>query len=106
MVRMTRGRAWIGVLGVLLAGIVALNVVTLSFAASAGKIDAQITALEQENGLLGNRAATRGGIGRIRGAGSSLGLAMPSSEGIHFVQFDRKTIATAAARLAAASPSP
>ena len=36
MVRMTRGRAWIGVLGVLLAGIVALNVFTLSFAATAG----------------------------------------------------------------------
>ena len=36
MVRMTRGRAWIGVLGVLLVGIVALNVVTLSLAATAG----------------------------------------------------------------------
>src|SRR6202012_2468956 len=35
--RLTRGRAWIGVLGVLLVGIVALNVVTLSFAASAGQ---------------------------------------------------------------------
>ena len=30
---MTRGRAWIGVLGVLLAGIVALNVFTLSLTA-------------------------------------------------------------------------
>jgi hypothetical protein len=106
MVRMTRGRAWIGVLGLLLAGIVALNVVTLSFAASAGKIDAQITTLEEENGLLANRAATREGIGRIRGAGSEFGLAMPSSESIRFVEFNRETIATAAARLAAASPSP
>ena len=44
--RLTRGRAWIGVLGVLLVGIVALNVVTLSFAASAGKIDENIQALE------------------------------------------------------------
>ncbi len=52
IVRMTRGRAWIGVLGVLLVGIVALNVVTLSFAASAGKIDEQITALDQENSML------------------------------------------------------
>ena len=34
MVRLTRGRAWIGVLGVLLTGIVALNVITLSFAAA------------------------------------------------------------------------
>src|SRR5262245_41399094 len=44
MVRMTRGRVWIGVLGVLLAGIVALNVLTLSFAASAGQIDQNIQA--------------------------------------------------------------
>jgi hypothetical protein len=106
MVRMTRGRAWIGVLGVLLVGIVALNVVTLSFAATAGKIDAQITTLEEENGLLGNRAAKRGGIGPVRAAGSALGLSMPSSESIRFVDSDRETIATAAARLAAASPSP
>ncbi len=41
MVRMTRGRAWIGVLGVLLAGIVAINVVTLSLSAAAGHIDQQ-----------------------------------------------------------------
>ncbi|MBK5221122.1 MAG: hypothetical protein JJE35_15300, partial [Thermoleophilia bacterium] len=104
VVRMTRGRAWIGVLGVLLVGIVALNVVTLSFAASAGKIDAQLTALEQENSILGGRDAQRGGVGRVRQAGSALGLSMPSSETIRFVDFNRDTIATAASRLAAASP--
>ena len=63
MVRMTRGRAWIGVLGVLLAGIVALNVVTLSFAASAGQIDQNIEALEQENSILSSRDAQRSGVG-------------------------------------------
>ncbi len=52
VVRMTRGRAWIGVLGVLLVGIVALNVVTLSFAASSGKISEQIRTLESENTVL------------------------------------------------------
>ncbi len=104
MVRLTRGRAWIGVLGFLLVGIVALNVVTLSFAASAGKIDAQITTLEQENSILAGRDAQRGGIGRVREAGAALGLSMPSSETIHFIDVDRDTIATAASRLAAASP--
>src|SRR3954452_24442711 len=49
MVRMTRGRVWIGVLGVLLVGIVAINVVTLSLSASAGHIDRNIGALEDEN---------------------------------------------------------
>ncbi len=42
IVRMTRGRAWIAVLGVLLVGIVGLNVVTLSLAANAGHIDQNI----------------------------------------------------------------
>ena len=77
---MTRGRAWIGVLGVLLVGIVALNVVTLSFAASSGKIDEHIAALEQENSILRSRDAQRSGIGPVRHAAAPLGLAMPSSD--------------------------
>jgi hypothetical protein len=104
MVRMTRGRLWIGVLGLLLVGIVALNVVTLSFAASNGGIDEQITALERENGILEIRDAQRSATGRVRAAGAERGLAMPSSESIRFVDFDRETIATAVARVAAGSP--
>ena len=68
-------------LGVLLVGIVALNVVTLSFAASSGKIDEQITALEQENSVLGGRDAQRSGTGRgPPRRRPPLGLAMPTSE--------------------------
>jgi hypothetical protein len=104
VVRMTRGRAWIGVLGVLLAGIVALNVVTLSFAASAGKIDEEITALEQENSILGGRDAKRSGIGAVRGAALPLGLTMPSSSDIHFTDAGPDDVATAAQRLAAVDP--
>ena len=102
VVRMTRGRAWIGVLGVLLVGIVALNVVTLSFAASSGKIDEQITALDQENSILKGRDAQRSGIGAVRQAAGGLGLAMPSSEEIHFTEAGPGDVATAAQRLAAA----
>jgi hypothetical protein len=102
VVRMTRGRAWIGVLGVLLVGIVALNVVTLSFAASSGKIDEQITALDQENSILKGRDAQRSGIGAVRQAAGALGLAMPSSEEIHFTEAGPGDVATAAQRLAAA----
>ena len=80
VVRMTRGRAWIAVLGVLLVGIVALNVVTLSFAASAGKIDEQITALEKENSMLEGREAERYSTARIRAQAAALGLAMPTTE--------------------------
>jgi hypothetical protein len=102
VVRMTRGRAWIAVLGVLLVGIVALNVSTLSFAASAGKIDADITALEKENSMLESREAERYSTARIRGEAAGLGLTMPNTEEPHLVQASRGDVATAAARLAAA----
>ncbi len=102
MVRMTRGRAWIAVLGILLAGIVALNVVTLSFAASAGKIDQQITALEEENSVLGGREAQKFGTGRVRHEAGALGLAMPNTEEPRVIEAGRDSVAKAAARLAAA----
>jgi hypothetical protein len=102
VVRLTRGRAWIAVLGVLLAGIVALNVITLSFAASSGKIDGQITTLEQEISVMSSRDARLSGIGPVRQAAAPLGLAMPSSEAIHFTDAGSDDAAVAAQRLAAA----
>jgi hypothetical protein len=101
IVRLTRGRAWIGVLGVLLAGIVTLNVITLSFAASAGRIDQNVQALEQENSLLRSRDAERSGAARVRHDAASLGLiAAPSSE-VGYVRAEPSDVATAARRLAA-----
>lgn len=102
VVRMTRGRAWIGVLGILLVGIVALNVATLSFAASAGKIDEQITALENENSMLESREAKHFSTARIRSQGSQLGLAMPNTEEPQVIELRPDDVATAASRLAAA----
>ena len=102
VVRMTRGRAWIGVLGLLLVGIVALNVVTLSFAASSGKIDENIQALEQENGVLRGRDARTSGIGQVRRAAAAQGLVMPASDTIDFVKASPDDVATAAQRLAGA----
>lgn len=104
VVRLTRGRAWIAVLGVLLVGIVALNVVTLSFAASSGKIDEQITALDRENSILRARDAHLSGIGAVRGAAVPLGLAMANTDEIHVTEAGPDDVATAAARLAAAGP--
>lgn len=102
MVRMTRGRAWIAVLGVLLVGIVALNVATLSFAAASGKIDEQITALEKENSILGVRAAKDFSTARVRHEAAGLGLAMPTTEEPQLIEAHRGDVAAAAARLAAA----
>ena len=102
VVRMTRGRAWIGVLGILLVGIVALNVATLSFAASAGKIDEQITALEKENSMLEAREAQHFSTARVRSQGAELGLAMPNLEEPRVIELSPDDVATAASRLAAA----
>jgi len=103
IVRMTSGRLWIGVLGVLLAGIVAVNVVTLSIAASAGHIDQNIQALEQENSILGGRDATRSGSARVRHDAAAFGLAAASTDQIGYLQAGPHDVAIAAQRLAAAA---
>ena len=103
MVRMTRGRAWIGVLGVLLAGIVAVNVVTLSLAASAGQIDRNIAALESENSLLGVRVAQRDGVTRVHHEAAALSLVTATTDQIGYVRASAHDVSIAAQRLAAAS---
>jgi hypothetical protein len=100
--RLTRGRVWIGVLGVLLVGIVALNVVTLSFAASSGKIDAKNTELSKENSMMQNRKAMALGQARVRHEAAALGLAMPTEAVPQLIDAKGSDVAEAAARLAAA----
>jgi hypothetical protein len=102
VVRMTRGRAWIAVLGVLLVGIVALNVVTLSFAASSGKVDERNTALEEENSALKGREGTVFGSDRMRHEAVAMGLTMPTTEEPSVIKASPNDVAEAARRLAAA----
>jgi hypothetical protein len=99
--RLTRGRAWIGVLGVLLVGIVALNVVTLSFAASAGKIGERNAELSKENTVLQSRAAKVYGQGKMLHAAAKLGLAQQTKAVPQLLNADKGDVAKAAARLAA-----
>jgi hypothetical protein len=102
IVRMTRGRAWIAVLGVLLVGIVGLNVVTLSLAANAGHIDQNIMALDEENSFLRGLDAQRSGAGRIRHDAAGLGLSAAALDQVGSVQASPDDVETAARRLAAA----
>lgn len=103
IVRMTRGRAWIGVLGLLLAGIVAINVITLSLSAAAGHIDRNVQALEEENSLLGGRDARLYGSARVRHEAAALGLLAASSDQTSYLQASKQDVAIAAQRLAAAA---
>ena len=102
IVRLTRGRAWIAVLGALLAGIVALNVVTLSLAATAGPIDQNIQALDEENSFLRGIDAQRSGAARIRHDAAALGLSAVALEQAGAVEAGPADVETAAQRLAAA----
>jgi len=102
VVRLTRGRVWIGVLGVLLAGIVGLNVVTLSLAASAGHVDQNVQALEKENSMLRARNAQRSGVARVRHDAAAIGLSVPQVNQIAAIHATRGDAAVAAQRLAAA----
>ncbi|MBA3867344.1 MAG: hypothetical protein H0X42_13550, partial [Solirubrobacterales bacterium] len=102
IVRMTRGRAWIGVLGVLLVGIVGLNVATLSFSASSGKIYEQISALEKENSVLSGRVDSRYSTGRIHAEGAALGLTTSTEVAPTVLEYSPKDVGIAAQRLAGA----
>lgn len=102
VVRLTRGRAWIAVLGILLVGIVALNVVTLSFAASSSKIDERNTTLEQENSMLQSRSAAHMSAERMRREATALGLAMPTTAEPTVIKAGPNVVSEAARRLAAA----
>jgi hypothetical protein len=103
MVRMTRGRVWIGVLGVLLVGIVAINVVTLSLSATAGHIEGNIQALEEENSLLSGRDARLYGSARVQHEAAAFGLVAAPSDGISYLQASKQDVAIAAQRLSAAA---
>jgi hypothetical protein len=102
VVRMTRGRAWIAVLGVLLAGIVTLNVITLSLAADAGHVERNVQALAEENSLLRSREAQRSGAARLSHAAAGLGLGAAPVDAVESVHAGSGDMATAARRLAGA----
>jgi hypothetical protein len=102
IVRLTRGRAWIAVLGALLAGIVALNVVTLSLAAGVGHVDRNLQALDEENSFLRGLDAQRSGADRIRHDAAALGLSAAAVDQVGAVEASLRDVETAAQRLAAA----
>ena len=102
IVRLTRGRAWIAVLGALLVGIVALNVITLRLAAGSGHVEQNLQALDEENSVLRSRDAQKSGAGRISHEAAALGLSAAAIEEAGVVKAGSEDAAVAARRLAAA----
>jgi len=101
--RLTRGRAWIGVLGVLLIGIVALNVVTLSFAASAGKVEERNLAISKDNSVAQGHLARLSGQGLLHNEAKEQGLSPTTATEPQQVTVSKGDVNRAAARLAAAA---
>ena len=79
VIGMARSRVWIGVLGVLLGGIVAINVVGLSLSASGSQTSAKIDELIRDNSVQQSRLAHRLSNGRISREATALGLAVPAA---------------------------
>ncbi len=101
IVRLTRGRGWIVLLSVLLTGIVALNVVSLSLNASQGKIAQQALIYEQENSALRARLAQQLSNDRVRTAAASLGMTSPGPADISYLNSSADSVKLTAQRLAA-----
>jgi hypothetical protein len=99
MMRMTRGRAWIGVLAVLLAGIVAVNVASLGLSASTTKIGTQSDSLDRQNSVLRTQLAKQLSDERVDAIAGRLGLSIPQPGEIGYLRAGDQYAAIAARRL-------
>jgi hypothetical protein len=99
MVRLTRGRLWIAVLAALLAGIVALNVLSLSLSSSASGVAERSESLERENSVLRARLAKQLSSQRVESLAASLGLEVPEPGEVVYLSPDRRDPEVAAHRL-------
>jgi hypothetical protein len=99
VVRLTRGRLWIGVLATLLVGIVALNVGALQLSAGSSKAARQTDELKRQNSAL--RAELAGAVSseRMEQTASKLGLIVPEPGSIRYLTPSQDDAAVAAKRL-------
>lgn len=96
---LTRGRAWIALLGVLLAGIVAVNVYGLSLSAKTSAAQTKIDQYERLNSVLAGRVDRRSSSLRIQEVASALGLATPAPDLIRYLKPAEADAGLAAERL-------
>ena len=83
--RLVRGRAWIPVLGILLAGIVATQVEVLKLGASEGRWMSRTAALSARNQTLQASVAALSDDQRIERLASRMGMVMPAPTAITFL---------------------
>lgn len=83
--RLVRGRAWIPLLGVLLAGIVATQVEVLKLGASMGRWVSRTAALTSRNQALQASVAGLSNDQRIEGLAGQMGMVMPEPTDVTFL---------------------
>lgn len=94
-------RLWIVVLGLLLAGIVAVNVVAVSFATQASRNQSAIQELERENSILRSAGIEAVAMPTVLTEASEAGMARPDPTTIRYIEHSPSDFAAAAQRLAA-----
>jgi hypothetical protein len=85
IMRLTRGRGWIAVLGAMLVGIVALNVISLSLTAGSGRLSLQIDELKTEISGLHAQIDERLSASKVEAEAARLGLANPDPKAITYL---------------------
>ncbi len=83
--RLIRGRWWIPVLGVMLAGIVAMQVEVLKLGASMGRSLERNSVLSSDNAALRQSVATLGDDQRIEELAGSMGMVTPPPQAVGFL---------------------
>ena len=83
--RLIRGRWWIPVLGVMLAGIVAMQVEVLKLGASMGRSLERNSVLSSRNAALRQSVATLGDDQRIEQLAATMGMVMPPPQAVSFL---------------------
>ena len=96
---LTRSRLWIGLLGGLLVGIVALNVLALGFSASSSNAAGEAEDLARQNSALRAQIATTLSSEQVQGTASELGLVVPEPGAIRYLSPAPGDAASAAKRL-------
>jgi hypothetical protein len=97
VVRLTRSRLWIGMLAALLVGIVALNVMALSFSASSSEAGRQADVFKRQNSALRAQIAQLTASQQVQETAGRLGLHIPNPDQVGYLR-PRDGDATAAAK--------
>jgi hypothetical protein len=99
VIGITRGRLWIGLLGTLLAGIVALNVISLSLTSTSGRAVGHAATLERQNSGLRAGLAEQLSNDRVQATAGEIGLYVPQPDEIRYLSATDRDARIAAERL-------